>query len=72
LDRARRRIAHVAADDRHAGLLLLGRDVLLSVQQRIQHAHLAAGLLQLLDEQRADVAAATCDQRGLTQLAFLS
>ena len=58
---ARVGVADVRADHLHARLLLLGRDVLLAVQQRVQHAHLVLRLAQLPDEQRADVTAAARD-----------
>ena len=65
---ARVAVADVGADHLHAGLLLLGGDVLLAVQQRVEHAHLVPGLVQLLYEQRSDVAAAACDQCRLAHL----
>ena len=44
---ARVGVADVGADHLDAGALLLGGDVLLAVQQRVEHAHLAAGVAQL-------------------------
>ena len=69
---ARLSVADVRADHLDARLLLLGGDVLLAVQQRVEHADLALRLAQLLHEQRADVAAAAGDQRRLTHLMVLS
>ena len=57
-------IADVAADELGAGGLDALGDVLLAVQQRVEHADLAAGLEQLLDGERADVAGATGDQNA--------
>ncbi len=64
-------VADVAADHLDAGLLLLGGDVLLAVQQGVEHTHLTAVLEQLVGEQGADVAAAAGDQ-GLAHVCFLS
>ena len=44
---ARLGVADVGADHLDAGALLLGGDVLLAVQQRVQDAHLAPGAAQL-------------------------
>ena len=43
-------VADVAADDLDALALELGGDVLLAVQQRVEHLHLAAGGQQLVDD----------------------
>ncbi len=61
-------VADVRADYLDTRLLLLGRDVLLAMQQRVEHANLVPGFLQLLYEQRSDVAAAACYQCRIDHL----
>ena len=51
-------VADVAAHDLDALALELGGDVLLAVQQRVEHTHVVAGGEQLVDDQGADVAGA--------------
>ena len=65
---ARLAVANVRPQDLDPGGLLLGRDVLLTVHQRVEHANLAAGLAQLRGQQRADIAASSGDQGPLGQV----
>ena len=55
-------IADVAADDLRALALELRRDVLLAVEEAVEHAHLVARGQQLVDEMAADVAGAAGDR----------
>jgi hypothetical protein len=58
---ARLCIADVRADHLNACTFLLGRDVLLAVQKRVEHPNLVLRLAQLLNEECPDVAAAARD-----------
>ena len=55
---ARLGVANVGADHLDARSLLLGCDVVLAVEQGIQHANLVSSRAQLVHEQCADVSAA--------------
>ena len=57
----RRRVANVSADRLHAGGLEVGRDRLLSMQQAIEHPHVATSQHQLMAGERANVAGSAGD-----------
>ena len=69
LERARRGVgvADVAVDHLDAPARGASAIVLLAVQQRVEHAHLAPGVEQLVDDFGADVAGATGDQDRTAQ-----
>ena len=59
---ARGLVADVGHDHFDAILPLLGREVLLSMQDHVEHAHVAPGRLHLVDDLHADVAGAACNE----------
>jgi hypothetical protein len=61
---ARRRVADVAADQRHAARLEGAGDVLLAVQEHVEHAHVVPAGQQLVDDESAHVAGAAGDDHA--------
>ena len=58
-------VAHVAPQHLDTGRRLFLGDVVLAVQEAVEDAHVASTVLELLHEQRTDVAAAARYQRRL-------